>query len=133
MNNNDNKENRKFADSVNNINNNNRSLVIGFSNCGKNLPNGSYSTPKTRTGFFIITKSLNRYTNIRAQTSDKIQPINENENCTFVYDDMLLSKQEYNIDLFLTRGQHSNIDFYYFSQIYFHLPIITIRNYINKL
>ena len=40
---------------------------------------------------------------------------------------MLLSKQESNIDLFFTRGRHSNIDIYYISQSYFHLPKNTTR------
>ena len=47
------------------------------------------------------------------------------------FDDMLLSKQESNIDLFFTRGRHSNIDIYYISQSYFHLPKNTIRNNSN--
>ena len=44
---------------------------------------------------------------------------------------MLLSKQESNIDLFFTRGRHNNIDIYYISQNYFHLPKNTIRNNFN--
>ena len=71
---------------------------------------------------FIITKSLNQYPNIKAQTSDEIQPLNEYENSVVVFDAMLPSKQESNIDLFFTRGCHKNIDIYYISQKYFHLP-----------
>ena len=44
---------------------------------------------------------------------------------------MLLSKQGSNIDLFFTRGRHQNIDIYYISQSYFHLPKNTIRNNSN--
>ena len=80
---------------------------------------------------FIITKSLNQYPNIKAQTSDEIQPLNEYENSVVSFDDMLLSKQESNIDLFLTPGRHKNIDIYYISQSYFHLPKNTIRNNSN--
>ena len=69
---------------------------------------------------FIITKSLNQYPNIKAQTSDEIQPLERYENSTVVFDDMLLSKQESTIDLFFTRGRHNNIDFYFVSQSYFH-------------
>ena len=69
---------------------------------------------------FIITKSLNQYPNIKAQTSDEIQPLEHYENSTVVFDDMLLSKQESTIDLFFTRGRHNNIDFYFVSQSYFH-------------
>ena len=41
---------------------------------------------------------------------------------------MLLSKQENKINLFFKRGRHINIDIYYFSQSYFHLPKNNIRN-----
>ena len=41
---------------------------------------------------------------------------------------MLLSKQESSIDLFFTRGRHNNIDIYYTSQSYFHVPKNNIRN-----
>ena len=40
---------------------------------------------------------------------------------------MLLLTQESKIDRFFTRGWHSNIDIYYISQSYFHLPKTTIR------
>ena len=44
---------------------------------------------------------------------------------------MLLSKQESNIDLFFTRGRHSNFDTQYISQSYFHLPKNSNRNNSN--
>ena len=80
---------------------------------------------------FIITKSLNQYPNIKAQTSDEIASSENYENSTVVLDDMLLSKQESNIDLFFTRGRHNNNDIYYISESYFHLPKNTIRNNSN--
>ena len=46
------------------------------------------------------------------------------KNSTIVSDDMLQSKQESNIDLFFTGARHNNIDIYYISQRYFHLPKI---------
>ena len=49
---------------------------------------------------FVFAKSLNQYPKIKAQTSDEIQPLNEYEISTVVFDDMLLSKQKSNIDLF---------------------------------
>ena len=39
----------------------------------------------------------------------------------------MLSKQESNIDLIFTRGRHSQIDLYYSSDSYLHLPKVTIR------
>ena len=74
---------------------------------------------------------MSQYPKIKAQKSDEIQPLNEYENSVVVFDDMLLSKQESNIELFFTRGRHNNIDFYYISQSYFHLPKNTIRNNLN--
>ena len=122
---NENKKKRKLVESLNN-----RTLIIGFSNCGKTYLMNHILHQKQEL-IFIITKSLNQYPKIKAQTSDEIQPLNEYENSVVVFDDMLLSKQESNIDLFFTRGRHNNIDIYYISQSYFHLPKNTIRNNSN--
>ena len=119
------KNKKKVDDSVNN-----RTLIIGFSNCGKTYLMNHILFQKQEP-IFIITKSLNQYPKIKAQTSDEIQPLENYENSTVVFDDMLLSKQESNIDLFFTRGRHNNIDIYYISQSYFHLPKNTIRNNSN--
>ena len=48
----------------------------------------------------MITKSLNKYSKIKAQTSGENQPLEKNENSTVVSDDMVLSKQGINIRLF---------------------------------
>ena len=80
---------------------------------------------------FVVTKSLNQYPNIKAQSSDEIQPLNEYENSVVVFDDMLQSKQESNIDLFFTRGRHNIIDIYYISRRLLHFPKNTIRNNSN--
>ena len=78
--------------------------------------------------FIIITKSINQYPNINAQTSDEIQPIENYGNSIVVFVDLLLSKQESKKDLFFTRGRHNIIDIHYTSQGYFHLTKNTIRN-----
>ena len=124
-----NKKKTKLDDSVNN---NYRTLIIGFSNGGKTYLMNHILHQKQEP-IFIITKSLNQYPNIKAQTSDEIQPLNEYENSVVVFDDMLLSKQESNIDLFFTRGRHNNIDIYNISQSYFHLPKNSIRNNSNMI
>ena len=72
-----------------------------------------------------VRKSLNRYANIKAQTSDEIQPLEKYENSIVVFDDMLLSRQESNIDLFFTKQRHNNRDIYYTSRGFFRLPKIT--------
>ena len=94
--------------------------MIGFSISGQTyLMN--YILLQKQEPIFIMTKSLNQYPNIKAQTSDEIQPLEIYENSIVVFDDMLLSKQASNIDCFFTRGRCNNIDIYYISQSYFHL------------
>ena len=68
---------------------NNRTLIIGLSNCGKTHPMNHILHQKHEP-IFIITKSLNQYPDIKAQTSDENQPVNEFENSVVVFDDMLL-------------------------------------------
>ena len=102
-------------------NNNNGTLSIGFSNCGKTYLLNYILLQKEET-FFEFTKSLNQYPNIKAQTSDEIQPIENYESSTLVCDDIWLSKQEGNMDLFSSEGRHNKIDIYHISQSYFHLP-----------
>ena len=87
--------------------------------------------PQKQEPVFLITKSLNQHPKIKAQTSDAIQPFENYDNSIVVFDDMLLSKEENNIDLFSTRGRHSKIDIYYICQSYFHLPKNTFRNNSN--
>ena len=67
-----------------NTNMNNRTLIIGFSNCGKTYPMNSILLQK-QGPIFIITKSLNQYPNIKGQTSDEIQPIENYENSTVFF------------------------------------------------
>ena len=122
---NNNKKKREVVDSVDN-----RTHIIGFSNCNKtHLMN--HILLREQEPIFIITKSLNQYPNIKAQTSYEIQAKESYENSTVVFHDMLLSIQESNIDLFFTKRRHNNIDFYYLSQSYSHLPKNTIRNKSN--
>ena len=125
-----NKKKREDVDSVNI--NNNRTLIIGVSKCGKTYLM-IYILHQKQEPIFIFTKSLNPYPKINAETSDEIHPFELYENSTVVFDDMLLSKQESNIDLFFTLGRHNNIDNYYISQIYFDLPKNTIRKNSNKI
>ena len=123
-----NKNRKEFVDSVNK---NNRILIIGFSISGKTyLLN--HIVHQKRELIFTITKSLTKYLDIKAQTSDEIKPLENYEKSTVVLDDMLLSKQESNIDLFFTPGRHNNIDNYYISRSFFRLPKNTIRIISNR-
>ena len=70
-------------------NNKNRTLIIGFSNSGKTyLMN--HILLQNQEPIFTITKSLNQYPIITAQTSDEIHPLNEYANSIVVFDGMLL-------------------------------------------
>ena len=127
----------KFGN-VKNNSNRNRTFIIGFSNCGKTYLMKNILHQKQEP-IFIITKSINQYPKIKAQTSDGIQSLENYTNSCIVFDDVILSKQESNIDLFFTRGRHINIDVYYISQSYFLLPkklsVITLIHlfYLMKL
>ena len=88
----------------------------------------NYKPLQKQEPIFVTTKSLNQYPNIKAQISDEIEPSEIYENSSVVFHDMLLSKQENNIDLFFTRGRQNNINLYYISQSYFHRPGNPIRN-----
>ena len=83
---------------INNVNNNNRSLNIGFSNCGKTYFL-IYILIQKQIPVFIIKKSLSQCSNIKAKKSDEIQPLQNYENNIVVFHDKLLPKQESNIDL----------------------------------
>ena len=48
-----------------------RTLIIGFSNCGKTYLMNHILFQKQEP-IFILTKNLNQYLEIKAQTSDKI-------------------------------------------------------------
>ena len=89
---------------------NNLSLIIGVSNCGRTYLMKYILLQKQEqvqcgsseaASIYINTKSLNQCPNIEAQPSDEIQLLENYENST-VFDDMLVSKQASNIDLFFT-------------------------------
>ena len=86
------------TDNVYNINSN-RTFIIGFSKCGKSYLK-KYVLLQKQEPICIITKSVNQSPNIKAQTSDEIQLLEKYENSNVVFDNMMLSKQENNIDLF---------------------------------
>ena len=110
-----------------NFNNNNRTPIIEFSNCSKTYLM-FYIVLRRQELIFIIRNSPNHYANIKAQTSDELQPLEKFENSTVVFDDKLLSKKEGNINLFFTRGHHNNIDIYYISRSYFRFPKLQFVN-----
>ena len=107
---------------------NNKTLIIGFSISGKTFLMNYISSQK-QGEVHIITRSRNQNPLKNRNTIDAIQPLDEYENSTAVFDNMLLSKQESNIGLFFTRRRHTIIDIYYVSQSSFHLP----KNFIREI
>ena len=95
-NDNDYKRKRKDADSVNN-----RTLILSFSNCGKTYLM-KHILHQKQEPFFRITKSINQYPNIKAQTPNEIEPSENHENSTVVLDDMLLTKRESKLHMLFT-------------------------------
>ena len=74
-------------------NNKKRSLIVKFSNCAKAYLMNHILLQKQEP-IFLLKKSINQFSNIKAQTSDEIQSLENNENSTVVFDDMLLTEQE---------------------------------------
>ena len=141
-------KNKKYDDSVNdmekpkigNVNNksndltneSHRHVVIGPSNVGK-----TYYMLKVlekignKRPVHIITRSPNQYPNYK--TSTDIKPINKYKGSVVIFDDMLGSKNSFQIDEFFTRGRHEDLDVYYISQSNFALPRQSIRNNSDRL
>ena len=86
-------------------NNNNQSLIIRFSNCGKSyLLN--YIPFQKQEPIYLFSESINRYSIIKDHTSEEIQPLKNYENSGAVFDDMLGTKQAKGIDKSFTRDRH---------------------------
>ena len=73
-------------------NKNNQTVIIGFSNCGE-IYLMNYILLQKQEPIYKLTTSLNQYPNTEAQTSDGNYPLENYENSTFVFDDMLLSRK----------------------------------------
>ena len=65
----------------------------------------------------IITRSPNQYPNYK--TSNEIKPINKYRGSVVIFGDMLGAKNSSQIDEFITRGRHEDLDVYYISQSFF--------------
>ena len=81
--------------------------------------------------FHIINRSPNQYPNYKISTEIKL--INNYKGSLVFFDDMLGARNSSQIDEFLTRGRHEDLDVYYISQSYFALPRQSIRNNSDRL
>ena len=115
-----------------NDNINNRTLILGFSICGETyLMN--YILLQKQKPISIITKFINQYPTIKAQTSEENQPLENYENSPVVFDVLLVSKQASNIDLIFRRGRQNILCLNYISQNFTHLPKKSICNNSNLI
>ena len=121
-----------------NTNNNNITLIIKLLNCGETYLMDCILLQK-REPIFVMTKSLNQYPNVKAQTSDKSQQLANYENNAVVFEDMLYTKRASNNDLFLTREKQQNMIYTtYLKAIFVSLKKLTVLIlielfYLNKL
>ena len=107
-------------------------VVIGPSNVGK-----TYYMLKilekvgNKRLIHIIIRSPNQYPNYK--TTTEIKPKNKYKGSKVIFDDMLGARNCSQIDEFLTRGRHEDLDVYYISQSYFALPKQIYRNNSDRL
>ena len=122
---------------IDNINNNNRTILVGPPFSDKTYLMLQILSRMPDRDIYIITKSPHeQYSNSKIEIkeiNDEIKPLNEYENGIIVFDDILGSPNSRFIGQFFIRGRHNNLDIYYLSQSYFDLPKRTIRNDSNKI
>ena len=99
---------------IDNINNNNRTLLVGPSFSGKTYLMLQILSHVSDRDIYIITKSPpEQYSNSKIKIkviNDEIKPLNEYENGIIVLDDILSSSNSRFIDQFFIRGRHNNLD-----------------------
>ena len=111
---------------------NHRHVVIGPGNVGKTCYKLKILEKiGNKRPIHIITRSPNQYPNYK--TSTEIKPINKYKGSVVIFDDMLGARNSSQIEEFVTRGRHEELDVYYISQSYFALPRQSIRNNSDKL
>ena len=86
-----------------------RTLVIGRSGCGKIFLMLSLLKYKNPDDVNINSKTDNQYPSKNHNQSGEILPLEDYGDKTYVFDDMLGSKEAKDIDAFLTRGRHQNL------------------------
>ena len=110
-----------------------KTLIIGRSGCGKTFLMLSLLKDKNPDNVYIICKTDNQYPSKFHNQSREILPLEDYDNKTIVFDDMLGSKEAKDIDAFFTRCRHQNLDIYYISQSWYELPKNTIRNNCSRI
>ena len=113
---------------IDNVNNNNRTLLVGPSFWGKTyLMLKIFSRIPDRDVYIVTNSPPDQYSNskIKIKEIEEMKPLNEYENAIIVFNDILGSSNSRDIDQFFIRGRHNNLDIY-LSQFYFDLPKRTL-------
>lgn len=129
--------------------NNIRCIICGPSNCGKTnvilslleSPNGLrfenvyvYSTSLYQPKYVYLQELLSNVEQIGCymfSCADSVIPIEEvKPNSVFIFDDVICEKQS-NIRQYFCMGRHKNVDCFYLSQSYAHIPKHLIRENTN--
>ena len=78
---------------------------------------------------FLFTKSIKQHPNVKAQTSDEIQPLKIYVNNIVDFDDILASKQASSFDMLLAIHRRNERDIQFISENYFHLLKKTTKKF----
>ena len=82
---------------------------------------------------FLFCKTDNQYPSKYPYQSSGTLSLDDYENKTIVFDDMLGSKETKDFDDFCIRGRQQNLDIYYISQSWYDLPKNTIRKICSRI
>lgn len=128
-----------------------RALIVGPSNCGKT--NIIVSLLESANGLkfeniYVFSKSLHqpKYVYLEklikpikgmgyytfSENDTVLPPDKAKENSVFIFDDVACEKQN-NIRSYFCMGRHNNIDSFYLSQTYTHIPKHLIRDNANMI
>jgi GTPase SAR1 family protein len=128
-----------------------RAIIVGPSNCGKTNviislithPNGLkfenvyvYSKSLEQPTYVYLSKILSDMKGIGYYTFSEnnaiLEPNEAKQNSIFVFDDVACEKQNH-MRSYFCRGRHKDIDSFYLSQTYSHIPKQLIRDNANIL
>ena len=122
---------KRKIDNVN-ANNNNQTHLFGPGFSGETYLLLKILSRKPDRDFYINNKSPpDQYSNSKIKIKEngvKVKPLNDYENATIVFDDVLSSSKSKYIDQFFKMVRDNDLDIYYLSQSFFELPEKSIRN-----
>ena len=110
-----------------------RTFIIDRSGCEKTFLKLSLLKDKNPDVVFIICKTDNQYLSKYYHQSGETLPLDDYDDKTIVFDDMLGSNEAKEIGAFFTRCRYQILDIYYISQSWYELPKNNIRNNCSRI